>query len=114
MDVRLLGPLEVADLGGALVALGGPKAGVVGGVGGAQTRWCRRTGWSTRCGGDDAPRTAARTLQAYLSRLRKLLEPGVLESTGRGWVLRAGPGFTRSTCRGSTGWWCRGGRLPPG
>ena len=55
---------------------------------------CRRTVWSALWG-DDAPRTAARTLQAYLSRLRKLWAcwASALDSQPAGWRQDRGSGF---------------------
>ena len=41
--------------------------------------------------GDDPPRTARKTLQAYVSRLRGVLGDGVLEASSGGYRLRAAP-----------------------
>src|SRR5919199_1573382 len=42
--------------------------------------------------GERPPATAAKTVQVYVSNLRKALGNGVLVTQGRGYLLRAGPG----------------------
>ena len=41
--------------------------------------------------GEHPPPTATKTVQVYVSRLRKVLGPGTLETRGRGYLLAAGP-----------------------
>lgn len=41
--------------------------------------------------GDDKPRTARKTIQVHVSRLRRSLGAGILETASRGYVLRIGP-----------------------
>lgn len=42
--------------------------------------------------GDDPPQTARKTLQLYVSQLRKALPPGTLETKSTGYVLHVAPG----------------------
>lgn len=42
--------------------------------------------------GNDPPQTARKTLQLYVSQLRKVLPPGTLETKGSGYVLHVAPG----------------------
>src|SRR5919201_1869665 len=92
MEFRILGPLEVVDDGRA-VDLGGPKQRallallllhaneVVSPDVLADALW-----------EGQPPPAAAKTLQAYVSRLRKALGRDVLETRGHGYLLRVAQG----------------------
>ena len=99
MQVRLLGPLEVVNESGKAVAIGGPKE---------RALWAMLTIHANEVvsedrlvdalwGSGEPPRTAVRTLQSYLSRLRKVVAQSgddgsvVLDSAASGWVLRLAP-----------------------
>ena len=95
MQVRILGPLEVIERGVAR-PLGGAKQRavlaililhreeVLSGERLADELW-----------GEDPPATAAKTLQGYISRLRKTLGEDVLHTRGRGYVLTLAAGAAR-------------------
>ena len=91
MDFRLLGPLEVrrAD---RIVPLGGYRQRFVLGVLLLHAEQAVSTDrlvdavW-----GEEPPRTARKTLQVYISRLRQLLGPETITSTPNGYVLHAKP-----------------------
>ncbi|HWW53946.1 MAG TPA: BTAD domain-containing putative transcriptional regulator, partial [Acidimicrobiales bacterium] len=98
MQVQLLGPLELVDGDGALVGIGGPKERALLAI---LAIHANRTVSEDRLvdalWGDEPPRTATRTLQSHLSRLRKVLVDAarppdkgdvVLESGPAGWILR--------------------------
>ncbi|MBA3764505.1 MAG: AAA family ATPase, partial [Actinobacteria bacterium] len=99
MQVRLLGPIEVVDDGGLAIAVGGPKE---------RALWAMLALHANEVVSEDRlvdalwgsgtlPRTAVRTLQSYLSRLRRLVaEAGgegqvSLESHPAGWTMRLDP-----------------------
>lgn len=91
IEFRLLGPFEVL-IGGAPAELGGarPKAllailllnrgKAISGERIADELW-----------GETPPATAAKTVQVYVSRLRKALGEGVLVTRGAGYALEVGP-----------------------
>jgi DNA-binding SARP family transcriptional activator/DNA-binding beta-propeller fold protein YncE len=93
MDFRILGRLEVSDGDGPPLALGGTKqrallallilhrAEIVSTDRLADELW-----------GEVAPATASKTLQGYVSRLRKVLGDGVLQTHGHGYRLAIAPG----------------------
>jgi predicted ATPase/DNA-binding SARP family transcriptional activator len=93
MRFGILGPLEAQDDQGREVALGGRKQRsvlailllhaneVVSGDRLIDLIW-----------GDRAPRTAAKTVQVYVSNLRKALGSGPLVTHGQGYMLRTEPG----------------------
>lgn len=95
MQLRVLGPLELVDAEGRAVALGGPKerrllAALVVRVGQpvSEARLCDAL-W-----GDQPPPTATKTLQSYVSRLRRVLGTGPnlrIDSVETGYALRAAP-----------------------
>ena len=108
MQFRVLGPLEVLErdvvqpLGGAkqravLTILILHRGELVSGERLADELW-----------GERAPATAAKTLQGYISRLRKTLGEDVLRTRGRGYVLTLPSGqldldeFERLAGRGAT------------
>src|SRR3954454_24928013 len=92
MEFRILGPLEVrADR--AAIALGGVKPRTLLAVlllhanEAVSAERLAHALW-----GEDAPTGAVRTIQVYVSRLRKALGDGeVLETTSAGYRLRVGP-----------------------
>lgn len=86
MRYLILGPLQVTD--GGPVALGGFRQQLVLAVLLSRVNQDLPTGWLVDAvWGEHAPRTARKTLQAYVARLRHLLGPD-LESTGTGYRLR--------------------------
>lgn len=52
--------------------------------------------------GEDPPASAATTVQSYVSRLRRVLGPGLLQRSPGGYLLAAAP--SRPTRDGSSGW----------
>src|SRR5918996_2901751 len=89
MNFRILGPLEVRDDSGA-VALGGVKPRAVLAVlllhadESVSAERLAHALW-----GEDAPAGAAKTVQVYVSRLRKALgDPGIVATTPAGYRLR--------------------------
>lgn len=93
MEVRLLGPVELVQ-GGAPVSLRGPKERALVAVLAIHANeavaedTCIDAVWA-----DVPPPSASRTLQSYVSRLRRTLADGdlAIESTPGGLVLRAAP-----------------------
>jgi DNA-binding SARP family transcriptional activator len=92
VEFRILGPLEVARDGEPLA------------LGAVQQRALLAV-LVLRCGevvstgrlvdelwGERAPATAAKTVQVYVSHLRKALGAGVIVTQGRGYRLAAAPG----------------------
>jgi DNA-binding SARP family transcriptional activator len=92
LDFRILGPFEVLD-GDRLVALGGPKQRAL-----LVVLLLRRGEVVSRdrlideLWGERPPATAAKTVQVYVSNLRKALGDGVLLTRGQGYLLQATPG----------------------
>jgi DNA-binding SARP family transcriptional activator len=92
MRFGILGPLVVADDQGRELALGGRKQRAVLAIlllhAGEEVSTDRLIHelWRER-----APATAAKTLQVYVSNLRKALGTGVLVTGASGYVLTAGP-----------------------
>ena len=88
MEFRVLGPLEVVE-GARTVALGGFRQRLVLGAllvrpnGAATTDWLVDAVW-----GEAPPRTARKTLQVYIARLRGALGPAAIEATAGGYSLR--------------------------
>jgi class 3 adenylate cyclase/tetratricopeptide (TPR) repeat protein len=88
MEYRLLGSLEVLDASGQPVALGGTRQQTVLGsllLRAGETVPLERLVdelW------EKPPDTAAKTVQVYVSRLRRLLSPGAIESRSGGYALR--------------------------
>jgi class 3 adenylate cyclase len=87
MEYRVLGSLEVLDGSGRRVPLGGARQQTV--LGSLLLRAGRTVPlerlvdelWET------PPETAAKTVQVYVSRLRRLLSPGAIESRSGGYAL---------------------------
>lgn len=92
MEYRLLGPIEALDEGRRL-ALGGPKQRLLLGVLLLRANRVVAGGelvealWP-----DTPPATAGAAVQVYVSRLRKTLPEGVLQTRPQGYVVRVGPG----------------------
>jgi DNA-binding SARP family transcriptional activator len=92
LDFRILGPFEVLD-GDRLVALGGPKQRAL-----LAVLLLRRGEVVSRdrlideLWGERPPVSAAKTVQVYVSNLRKALGDGVLLTRGQGYLLQATPG----------------------
>ncbi len=92
MDFRMLGPFEVA-VGDRLVALGGVKQRSLL----VLLLMHRNEPVSTdrlvdELWGERPPETAQKTVQVYVSQLRKLLGEGRIETHGHGYALRVGDG----------------------
>src|SRR4051794_692693 len=90
MDIRLLGPIE-ASLDGRLVALGAPQQrAVLAMLALRVNRTVPADVLSEGLWGERAPATAAKIVQLYISRLRKLLRGSDAEivTRGRGYELR--------------------------
>jgi DNA-binding winged helix-turn-helix (wHTH) protein len=92
VEFRILGPLEVARDGEPL-ALGAVQQRALLAV------LVLRCGEAVSTGrlvdelwGERAPATAAKTVQVYVSHLRKVLGAGVIVTQGRGYRLAAAPG----------------------
>ncbi len=91
MEFRILGPLEVLERGVRL-ELGGAKQRALLAV----LLLHRREAVSTdrlidELWGERPPATAAKTIQVYVSRLRRALGDGLLETHGRAYLLAAAP-----------------------
>jgi DNA-binding SARP family transcriptional activator/tetratricopeptide (TPR) repeat protein len=98
MQVRVLGPFELLGADQRPLDIGGPKERAVLALLAVHANEVVSEGrLADALWGDDQPRTATRTLQAYLSRLRRVLRDAgddgsvVLESTNAGWTLRLAP-----------------------
>ena len=92
LDFRILGPFQVLD-GDRSLALGGHKQRVV-----LAVLLLRRGEVVSRdrlideLWGERAPASAVKTVQTYVSNLRKALGNGLLLTRGHGYVLQVGPG----------------------
>jgi DNA-binding SARP family transcriptional activator len=92
LDFRILGPFEVLD-GDRPVALGGPKQRAL-----LVVLLLRRGEVVSRerlideLWGERPPASAAKTVQVYVSNLRKALGDGVLLTRGQGYLLQLAPG----------------------
>lgn len=91
VEYRVLGPVEVMHEGRRL-AIGGYRQRLVLGLLVCHANTIQGTDWLVDAvWADQAPRTARRTLQVYLVRLRRLLGPDAIEGTPGGYALRADP-----------------------
>ncbi|MDJ0769993.1 MAG: BTAD domain-containing putative transcriptional regulator [Ilumatobacter sp.] len=91
MEIRVLGPVEVRDHDHAL-RLGGFRQRLVLAVLLLQPDRAVTTDWLVDAvWGEAPPRTARKTLQVYVSRLRGLLGADAVEATDAGYVLRVDP-----------------------
>lgn len=100
MEFRVLGPLQVVDGGGRMVELGGPKQRAVLALLVLEpNRVVSMDRLTDRLWGADPPARATGTVQAYVSNLRRALEPErrpgeparVLVSRAPGYTLQVGP-----------------------
>ena len=87
MEYRLLGPLEVLDASGRKLPLGGAMQQSV--LASLLLRAGKTVGLDRLIDDlwDDPPESAARTVQAYISRLRHQLPEGMIESRPGGYRL---------------------------
>jgi DNA-binding SARP family transcriptional activator len=91
MEFLLLGPLEVRD-GDRVVALGGVKQrALLALLLLNANRVVPRDRLIDELWGEDPPKTALASVQVYVSRLRKLLLPGVLVTRAPGYTLEVEP-----------------------
>ncbi len=91
MEFRVLGPIEVCD-GERSLPLGGFRQRLVLGVLLLYPNRVLTTDWLVDAvWGEDPPRTARKTLQVYMSRLRALLGPTAIEATATGYAARVSP-----------------------
>src|SRR5262245_12896782 len=91
MEYRVLGPLEVSDGDGPL-ALGGPKQrALLALLLLSANRVVSRERLIDELWGAAPPASAVTSLQVYVSRLRKLLPPGALQTRPPGYVLEVEP-----------------------
>jgi predicted ATPase/DNA-binding SARP family transcriptional activator len=91
LDVRILGPLEVVS-GGSRVGLGGYKQRAVLAILATRAGTAVSSDQLIELLWDSSPpASAATTVQVYVSRLRKLLGAGRIETSGGGYVLRVEP-----------------------
>lgn len=94
LDFRILGPFEVLD-GDRQVVLGGPKQRallVILLLGRGEV--LSRDRLIDELWGERPPASAAKTVQVYVSNLRKALGDGVLLTLGQGYLLQVAPGQT--------------------
>ena len=114
MELRLLGPVELDGPDGPVPVSAPKERALLAYLGLHANETLSEDALVDALWADDPPRTATRTLQAYLSRLRKALSSAgselVLESRPGGWVLHVGPGRARRVT-GASSWWPR--RRPP-
>jgi DNA-binding SARP family transcriptional activator/ABC-type transport system substrate-binding protein len=93
MEFRVLGRLEVIDDDGRSLALGGPKQrAALAILILARGRVVSRDAMIDGIWGDASPPAAAGTLDAYVSRLRRVLPDGRLTTQAPGYRLRMEPG----------------------
>src|ERR671923_1738426 len=96
MEYRILGPLEVADQDREVLLGGGRQRSLLALLLLHANHVVSSERLIDELWGDTPPATAAKTVQVYVSQLRKSLrngEPdGPLLTRGRGYVLRVGPG----------------------
>ena len=91
LEFGILGPLQVTG-GGQALALGGPRQRLVLVVLLLEAnRLVTTERLIERVWGDEEPETARGTLQAYISRLRRVLGSGRLQSLPRGYRLDVRP-----------------------
>lgn len=90
VEIRLLGPVDAIGRDGLPIGVGGPKERTaLALLALSANRAVSEDRLIDALWGDDPPRTAARTLQSHVSRLRQAMgDEASLESAGGGWVLR--------------------------
>jgi DNA-binding SARP family transcriptional activator/pimeloyl-ACP methyl ester carboxylesterase len=88
MEFRILGPLEADDDEGKPVELGGPKQrALVAHLLLNANRAISREQLLDDLWGERVPATAAKMVQVYVARLRKVLRPGVLQTRATGYAM---------------------------
>src|SRR3954454_12860374 len=92
MEVRVLGPLELAGDGRVVELPAGKPRALLALLLLDEGRVASADGLVGRLWGERPPPTALKIVQGYVSRLRKVLPPGVLETRAPGDVLRVGEG----------------------
>src|ERR671937_1442965 len=91
MELRLLGPIELVGDDGVAIALPGGKPRVLLALLALEEgRVVSVERLVDGLWGEHPPETAAKVVLGYVSRLRKLLPPGVLETREPGYVLHTG------------------------
>ena len=91
MNYRLLGPLEVRGGDGTLPLGGAKQRAVLALLLLSANRVVSRERLIDELWGDQPPETAVTTVQVYVSRLRKLLPEGVLQTRPPGYLLAIEP-----------------------
>ena len=91
MDVAVLGSLVVAGEGGAVEIPAAKERAVVAALALAAPRPVTVAGLVDALWGDDPPRSAVKTLQNYVARLRRALPPGTIASAPDGYRLALAP-----------------------
>src|ERR1043165_6099293 len=91
MEYRVLGPLEAVGSDGAIPLGGAKQRAVLALLLLNANRVVSRERLIDELWGDDPPETAPTGLQVYISRLRKLLPEGSLQTRAPGYVLEADP-----------------------
>src|SRR3954469_12613616 len=92
MELRVMGPLEFAGDGGVVEVPAGKPRALLALLLVERGRGVPADVLVDRLWGERPPATAAKIVQGYVSRLRRLLPPGVLETRAPGYVLRVGEG----------------------
>src|ERR1043166_5289007 len=91
LEIRLLGPIE-ALRGGRVLDLGGPRQRALLAVLALHTNEVVTLDRLVETSfGIDAPESAANAVQVAVSRLRRRLDPGVVETRAGGYVLAVTP-----------------------
>ena len=92
MEFRLLGSLEVVDDGGPVPIVAGHESALLALLLIHAGRRLPPTGSSMSFGETDAPVNATKSVQVYVSRLRKALGAERIETTAAGYRIRIEPG----------------------
>src|SRR4051812_49985525 len=92
MEFRLLGPLELAGEEGVVALPAGKPRALLALLLVERGQVVSADALVDRLWGERPPPTAAKIVQGYVSRLRKLLPAGMLETQAPGDVLRGGGG----------------------
>src|SRR5947209_5001625 len=91
MEFRILGPLEVLDEGRALTLGGAKQRGLLAVLLLHANEVVSSDRLIDELWGEHVPTTAAKTIQVYVSHLRKAIGPGVLVTRAPGYLLRLDP-----------------------
>ena len=117
MDFRILGPLEVSDNGRELALSGSKQGAVLAILLLHANEVVPRDRLIDELWGEQAPATAAKSLQVHVSRLRRALNAehvnggDVVLTRGGGYLVRVGPGG--STESFSSAWLRKGAARSP-